>query len=371
MPKIVIIGGSYAGLIALSTVAGSKSSSSLDITLVAPNTHAYFNAAAPRLLSEPETFEKTIVSLEETVASRNGKFVQGLATNIDFSTREVEVKKVGGKTATLNYDILVIASGTEAKWAGYKVNTDHTAAKKAIFDANEALKNALSVAIVGGGPTGVESAGEISHEFKNTKVTLYTGGSGPLAGAAPKLSEKAELKLKELGVNVVNGVQVKSVTQKEIGSSSLVLDDGKTHEYDVIFESYIAKPYSDFIPLAAKDNRGYVITDKTLTVKGQRGVLALGDIVSGSSKSIVDLKLGQAGIFRSTVQKLVADVENPDFFTKSVKPEESSYSPVTHTLLVPVSRNGGVGMIFGFRIPNFLVWFAKAKTFMIEKAKDF
>ncbi|OBA23102.1 FAD/NAD(P)-binding domain-containing protein [Metschnikowia bicuspidata var. bicuspidata NRRL YB-4993] len=374
MPKIVIIGGSFAGLNALATIFKTAGSTSIDATLVAPNSHAYFNVASPRLLSEPDKFSETTVPVSEAVQKHSrGKatFLRGLATAVDFDKREVSVQLMAGGHKTLPYDILVVASGTEAKWAGYKVNTNHEDAHKAIVAANKALKNALSVAVVGGGPTGTEVAGEIAHVFKKAKVTLYTGGLGPLAGAAAKLSGKALKKLGALGVELVNGVQVQSVSGTAGGKSTVALANGQSREHDLVLESYIVRPYSEFLPSAVKDGKGYVVTDDHLLVKGQRSVVALGDIVSGSSKSLVDLKMRQAGLFRATIQNLLRDVQNPEFLPGAKTAKEGlEYQPVTHTMMVPISRDGGVGMVFGISLPNFAVHYGKAKTFMLEKARS-
>ncbi|GEQ67878.1 hypothetical protein JCM33374_g1544 [Metschnikowia sp. JCM 33374] len=374
MPKVVIIGGSYAGLGALSAIF-KNSSSTLEVTVVAPSTHAYFNVVAPRLLSEPEKFEKTAVSIQDIVNKYDpskASFVHGLVVSTDLENRKLSVKLIAGGVLDLEYDILVIASGTEAKWKGYKVNQDYQDARKAILSASKALKDASSVAIIGGGPTGVESAGEIAAEYKQASVTLYTGSSGPLVSAAESLSAKATSKLQQLGVEIVNNVHVKSVihdqpqegatgaVDPESGAtgSTVMLENGEKSHYDLVLESYIVGPYSSFLPGSIKDDKGFVVTDGNLLVKGQHGVVALGDIVAGSSKTYVDLKFRQMGIFSTTFSKLLQD---------TAETSESKYVPVTHTLLVPISRNGGVGIFYWIPLPNFIVWFGKARTYMIEK----
>ncbi|KAM9929074.1 hypothetical protein OXX59_001425 [Metschnikowia pulcherrima] len=318
MPQIVIIGGSYAGLKAVSTIYSTKTAN-LDVTVVSPSSHVYFNVAAPRLLVEPEKLSQTVFPVEEIVSeSSNGdaKFVQGSATKVDFEKREVYVDSAAGGDSTLKFDILVIASGTQAKWAGWKVNTSHEDAQKAILATNHALKKAST----------------------------------------------------NLGVQIINDLQIKEVLHKEHGDT-LVLDSGETRDYDVGLESFIAGPFSSYLPSSVKDEQGFVVTDGNLLVKGCNGVVAFGDIVSGSSKSIVDLKFGQSGIFTATIKKLLQDVQTPGFLTKSTD-ADSSYSPVKHTLAVPISRDGGVGMLYWVPLPSFLVWLGKARTFMIESARS-
>jgi hypothetical protein len=38
--------------------------------------------------------------------------------------------------------------------------------------------------------------------------------------------------------------------------------------------------------------------------------------------------------------------------------------------LVPIGPKGGVGVLFGWRVPSWFVWLVKARGFMMEKAPD-
>lgn len=353
MVKVVILGGSYAGALALTNLY--KVQPKAEVTLVSLSTHSYFNVASPRLLVEPKKFDDAVFPLEKLVKDRSqgkGKFVQGKATNVDFDKNSVAVETSTG-SVQLDYDVLVLATGSATLWNGYKVNESHLAAKDTILTTAEKLKSAKTVAIVGGGPTGVETAGELSHAFKNLKVTLYTGGSGPLAGLA-KLEAGATDKLNNLGVEIINNVRTKSVKETEI-----TLESGESVNYDLVIEAFSLTPYSTYLPESVKDASGYVKTNKQLVVQGTTNVIALGDIVSGSLKTVVDLKMGQIGVYSATL-KSILNGEKP---TKE-------WTPVQGTILVPISPNGGEGTLFGWHVPNFLVRFLKAKTFFLDKAGE-
>lgn len=353
MVKVVILGGSYAGAMALTNLY--KVQPEAGATLVSLSSHSYFNVASPRLLVEPQKFDDTIFLLEKLVENRSkgkGKFVHGNATNVDFDKNRVTVETSTGNVQ-LDYDVLVLATGSATLWDGYKVNESHLAAKDTILATAEKLKSAKTVAIVGGGPTGVETAGELAHSFKNLKVTLYTGASGPLAGL-PKLEAGATAKLKNLGVEVINNVRTKSVKETEI-----VLESGKSVNYDLVIEAFSLTPYSAYLPDSVKDSSGYVKTSKQLVVQGTTNVIALGDIVSGSSKTVVDLKMGQIGVYSATLKSIL----------NGVKPTKE-WTPVQGTILVPISPNGGEGVVFGWHVPNFLVRLLKSKTFFLDKAGE-
>lgn len=351
--KIVILGGSFAAHFAITAL--SKLPNDFEVTVVAPNTHSYFNVSAPRLLVEPDNFEKVVFSNADFVQKKlknASTFVQGKAVSIHFDDNKVTVETADGEKV-LSYDILVIATGTATKFHGWKVNESHLLAKSAIEEAAQQIKAAKSIAVVGGGPTGVETAGEIAHNNKGSKVTLYTGLLGPLS-AFPTLVDGASAKLKALGVEVVNEVRSKSIE-----GNTIHLDSGESRTFDLVIDSSVHTPNSDFVPQSAKDESGFVVTDRHLVVEGTTNVVALGDIISGAAKTIVDIKLTQIGIFTSTIKKLT-----------SSGPQSKEYTPNTSTILVPISPSGGVGIIFGWGVPNFVVRLLKAKSFFLDKAGE-
>src|SRR5690606_33016286 len=86
---------------------------------------------------------------------------------------------------------------------------------------------ALTFAIVGAGPTGVELAGAIKEiagktlprDYKNidtrtTRVILFQGGDRILPSFAPELSQKAERNLQRMGVEIRLNAQVTNITSK-------------------------------------------------------------------------------------------------------------------------------------------------------------
>lgn len=353
MVKVVILGGSYAGAMALTSLY--KVHPQAEVTLVSLTTHTYFNIASPRLLVEPEKFDKTVFSLENFVKRRSngkGKFIQGKAIGVDFENNEVTVQTSEGPI-NLEYDVLVLGTGSATLWDGFKVNESHLAAKLAILSTAEKLKSAKTVAIIGGGSTGVETAGEIAYAFKNIRVTLYTGSSGPLK-EFPRLTAGATSKLAKLGVKIVNNVKTKSVTETEA-----ILESGEIVQSDLVIEAFSLTPYSAYLPDSVKDKYGYVKTDKQLIVQGTTNVIALGDLVSGSSKTIIDLKMAQMAVYSATLKRILKG-------NKSTR----EWTPMQNSILVPISPTGGEGMIFGWHVPNFIVRFLKAKTFLLEKAEE-
>lgn len=353
MPKLVIIGGSFAGHKALSAFYANSNGADIEAVVVSPSDDAWFNVAAPRLLVKPEEWTKTVVPLKNSldkISKGKATHLKGKATAVDFDKQTVSVATAAG-SETVPYDYLVIASGSATKFAGFKTNLNADDARKAIENVHQQLQTARTVAVVGGGPTGVEVSGEIASEYPEIKVTLYSGQGGPLA-ATPLLVRGATAKLEQLGVEVVNGVRVSKQ------GDAIVLPDASTKNYDLVLEAYTTTPYTEYLPSAVLDSRGYVVTDSHFVVKNHPNVFALGDVVADTPGTVLDLNMSQIRPFTAAVKAALG-----------APAKQITYSRVDNMLIVPVSKNGGVGLLFGWRVPSLFVWLVKLRTFMVDKSQ--
>jgi NADH dehydrogenase FAD-containing subunit len=361
--NVVILGGNYAGITAakifLDTVIPRSGPDSFNVTLISSSSHSYFNIGAPRLIVEPEYLKDTIFPVKDSFRKYPQSqllFAHGTVTAVDLNSRNLIVDD----HTTISFDILVIATGARTEDASFKLATTHEASLEAVKKLNESTKLAKKIAVIGGGPTGVETAGELKSHYPEKQVILYTGASQPLDGLA-NLGYHAAKKLDALGVRIVNGLRVES-TKVVSGQTVLRLSDGSTTTVDAVVPAGGLTANSDYLPQSVLDEQGFVITDEFLRVKGYEFVYALGDIVSGISKTTVDLKYVQVSTIASTVLHDLVDNS-----TKLV----AHANPSSLTIAVPISMSGGVGVFKGWGIPNFLVRQAKSKDFMISKAGQF
>ncbi|RCK67338.1 Apoptosis-inducing factor 2 [Candida viswanathii] len=357
--KVVIIGGSYAAFMALKSLVKS-SKVKLDITLIATSNVAFFNAASPRLLVEPEHIDKTVFSIPESIKKlANGtihtiSYYKGYVTKVDLDQQVVYV----GETE-FEYDNLVIASGARTKAGAFKLDNkrDETYTIDAIKNLAANIKKAKSVAVIGGGSTGVETAAEIAYAYRDKSVVLYTGSSGPLSAfSSPRTTSGATSKLKDLGVTIVNDTRVGTE------GNVVVLPDGARKEYDLVIEAVGTTPNSEFLPSKVLNDAGFVETDKHLRLKNYSNVIVAGDVVAEATGTIVNLKFDQEPVLAKTLQYEVCD-------DKSVK-LKAYLKPTSVTTFTPIGKEGGVGLMFGWTVPSFLVKVMKSKDFMISKGAD-
>ena len=218
--RVVIIGGGFGGLFAARALRGGP----FAVTLVDRSPQHVFQPllyqCATGILSEGQ-ITAPLRRLLRT--HRNLRCVAAEAVDVDPAARTVTCIRPGGERFAVPYDHLIVAAGVRqsyfghdefAQWApGMKSVSDALTVRRRVFGAFEIAETAsdpeerrkwLTFALVGGGPTGVELAGQIRElatktlrdEYRqanpeDARVLLFDGGKAPLAMFGDELSGKA------------------------------------------------------------------------------------------------------------------------------------------------------------------------------------
>jgi NADH:ubiquinone reductase (non-electrogenic) len=191
--RIIIIGANFAGL-----TAASKLSKSLDVTVIDTKQDFQWTPNIHEILSNVKKGTSLSLDLETIITRLGHRFINQTVSGIDG---DIQTVTLDGKK-TLNYDVLLIASGHarsnyDIKGAGkyaYGFRTADDVVK--IHNDIEALlttqKTSVFINIVGGGFTGIEVLGELLRKYAtNKKLHLNVIDSAPrLVKALPeKLSD--------------------------------------------------------------------------------------------------------------------------------------------------------------------------------------
>jgi apoptosis-inducing factor 2 len=143
------------------------------------------------------------------------------------------------------------------------------------------IESSESVLIIGGGPTGVELAGEIVVDYPEKKVTLVHRGPRLLEFIGDKASKKCLdwLTSKKVDVLLQQSVDLSSLSDSD---NSYKTSGGETVVADSHFVC-IGKPLSSSwlhssILKECLDNKGRLMVEKDLRVKGYNNIFAIGDI---------------------------------------------------------------------------------------------
>ena len=200
--RVVIVGGGFGGLSAARSLGGAD----VDVTLVDRHSHHLFQPLLYQLACGGLSPAECATPIRAAVRRHdNVRVLMGTAVGLDAERRELLLDR----DERLPYDSLIVACGAETSYFGndewrehsygLKTLTDTVALRNRIYSAFEEAERAedpaerqrwLTFVVVGGGPTGVELAGELSIIARHTMKSYYrrcdpTRGEGDPAGRRP------------------------------------------------------------------------------------------------------------------------------------------------------------------------------------------
>ena len=296
-PRIVIIGGGFAGL----TLAKSLKKANAKITLIDKRNHHLFQPLLYQVATAALSPAEIAYPIREVFRKQpNTMVVMGTVSSIEKEEKTVTLQ--GGETVP--YDYLVIATGTKhcyfgndswEKFApGLKTIQDALLIRERIlksFEIAERIGNTkeaekyLNFVIIGGGPTGVEMAGaiaEIAHSTmvenfrkirpEKSKVFLVEAMDHILPVYSEKLSKKAKKDLEKLKVKVITGKKVTSITEKGVTVEGKLIESTNVIWAAGNQASPLAKTLKT--PL---DRQGRILVEPDLSIQDHPEVFAIGD----------------------------------------------------------------------------------------------
>ncbi|MDZ4270482.1 MAG: NAD(P)/FAD-dependent oxidoreductase [Mycobacterium sp.] len=311
--RVLIVGGGFGGLFC----ARRLGTADVDVTVLDRSAGHLFQPLLYQCATGTLSIGHISRPLREEFAShRNVTTLLGDAIDLDPRLRRVTARRPDDTTFTVDYDVLVIAAGMQqsyfgkerfAQWApGMKTLDDALGVRQRLFTAFEIAETLpagperdgwLTFAVAGGGPTGVELAGQIrematrtlANEFhsiepEDARVLLFDGGDRVLKSFAPDLSSKATSTLQRLGVELRLGVHVTDVRREGVTISPKA--GGPDEEYaarTVLWTAGVeAVPFARHVAEvlgATSDRSGRIEVEPDLSVTGHPEVFVIGDLV--------------------------------------------------------------------------------------------
>ena len=295
-PRVVIVGGGFAGLRAARGLAKAP----VDVLLIDRHNYHLFQPLLYQVATaglSPGEIAWPIRSLLRR--QRNARVELGDVGGVDTDAKTVRVGK-----RTVGYDYLVLATGARHGYFGHSHWEQHAPGLKTVDDATEirrrilvAFEHAeiepdpdrqralLTFVIVGGGPTGVELAGAIvelgrkalARDFRHidpstARVILIEAGARVLPAFPESLSSNAAKSLQKLGVEVRCDAAVTDCDADGVG-----IDTERIRAGTVLWAAGVeASPVAYWLGVPA-DAGGCVAVAGDLSVPGHHDVYVVGD----------------------------------------------------------------------------------------------
>ena len=319
-PRVVVIGGGFAGV----HFTKAMSKAPVQVVMLDKNNYHQF---------QPLLYQVATSGLEPDSITFPIRKVLAGAKNTFF--RMAEVQKIDRKnnrvitnTGIVDYDYLVIATGSVSNYFGIEDCRKYGIGLKTINDAlnirSLILQNferaanscdpeekdmLTNVAIVGGGPAGVEMAGALA-EFKryvlpkdypefdkdNMKIYLIQASDELLQTMSEKAKARTVKDLEKMGVEVIFNCRVKGYDGETVDLG----DNREVKAATLVWTAGVKGTYPDGIPEEAKIGGGRILVNDELKVKGTDNIFAIGDIAGMIS---VELPNGHPMVAQAAMQE--------------------------------------------------------------------
>jgi NADH dehydrogenase len=373
----VIVGGGFGGLIAARALRRSP----VEVTLVDRENHHLFQPllyqVATGILSEGEIAPPIRNVLRR---QRNARVELAEVTGFDLEARELTAVRPDRRPLSIPYDSLIVAAGAGQSWFGHDEFAQFAPGMKTINDALElrgrifgAFELAeletdpekrrawLTFIVVGGGPTGVELAGQIGElsrrvlkdDFReidpgSARILLFDGGKEILAGFGDRLSAKGAQGLERLGVEIQAESRV-----TEVDRDGVVVQSGGEERRiaagtKVWAAGVQASPLARMLGEASGaevDRAGRVAVLPDCTLPGHPEVFAIGDMVSlDGLPGVAEVAMQQGRHASLTIRRRLRGEETKPF----------RYLDLGS--MAAISRFRAIVSFKGIRLSGFLGW---------------
>ena len=202
-PKnVVIIGGSFAGIFLAKRLCESLPTG-YKIILVEKNTHFHYPFVFPRYSVVKGHETKAFIPYDEILYSGRKGVLKGIFERRCATVAEVtrdSVKLASGEV--ISFEFLAIATGTSSPRPSKLMSPDKHGACEELRDLQEQIRNAESIAVVGGGAVGVELVTDIKGWYPEKNVTLVHSRDKLLHAYGPRLHARAMEEMQKLGIDV-------------------------------------------------------------------------------------------------------------------------------------------------------------------------
>ncbi|MCB0446920.1 MAG: NAD(P)/FAD-dependent oxidoreductase [Gelidibacter sp.] len=299
-PKIVIIGAGFGGI----AIAKSFKNKPVDVLLVDQHNYHNFQPLMYQIATgglEPDSIAYPVRRIFRNHKNVSFRMTKVLEVNIQEQTINTTIGHI-------SYDFLVIATGSTNNYFNFEPVKDKLLTLKSIPDAlnirsyiyqnlekalalqnGEPIEDIMNIAIVGGGPAGIELAGalaEMKHfvlpkdfpdlDLSKMHINLYEAAPKLLGAMSEQASAKTLVYLQELEVNTHLNAKVSSYD-----GQTLTLEDGSTFATDtVIWTAGVKAAPIEGLPKESIIGGNRIIVDCYNEVKNAPQVFAIGDVAA-------------------------------------------------------------------------------------------
>ncbi len=373
MKKIIILGAGFGGLFAAKHLLQTCKPSDVEITLINKTNYFLFTPMLHEVATGGLNRHNIVEPIRDILKAKNFNFLLAHVEKVDCNKRII-ITSAGN----VRYDLLIIAIGATTNFYNTTGAEKYCLTLKDIKDATEIRdkiicsiekaslvkdeqerKRLLTFIIVGGGPTGVEVAGEVAEftkqiidtRYKNLskdlcKVMLLQRGPTILPGIHERCIFESMKALEKKGVIILTNSAATKVMEKGIEINNKQFIDS----YNMIWTAGITPHAIETTPRAT-DEKGYFPVDQMFHVNNLKDIYAIGDCALFFNKGSSLPAMWTAQLASKQAKHLAQNIAN-----KLIGKKELPFFYKPAGFLVSIGQKFGVADLKGFRFKGFLAW---------------
>ncbi len=386
---VLILGGGFAGVYCAQRVVKRLRGTEKTVGLIASENHMVFQPMLPEVVGG-SLAPRHVVNPIRLICQGTDVF-RGTVRAIDLVARTVVLDGgIHSSNITFSFDHIVLALGSEVNLSRIPGMSEHAYLVRNVGDAmklratiisrmeeanliEDATKRRklLSFIVVGGGYSGVETAGQMIDLLKSIccyyeivqpadiSVTLIHSGEKLLPMLSPKLADYTGTQLAKMGVNILFKSRVKAAT-----ACSVVLEDGSKLDAGTVVCTVGNAPHPLILQLGESGaltlEKGHVVVEPTGQVRGQGHVWGAGDCAvfpksdGGNCPETAQFAFRQGLLLGDNIAACIAG--------KTLKP----FKFTGQGELASIGHRTAVAEIFGRHFSGFIAWFMWRTIYLMK-----
>lgn len=285
---LVIVGAGHAHLTILKNLREFKEAGH-DVTVVSSSSLHYYSGMGPGMLSGIYRPEEIRFNVEKMTRDRGARFIEDQVVKINAAQKSIDLQS----GQALSYDAISINTGSfvpvdsssssNGKIITVKPIENLLHAKRRIIE--NLKEKELKITVVGGGPTGVEVAGNlqrlIGDEGGKCAITLVAG-SRLLRDFKSGVRKRVKDSLIRRKVQVIEDTRMATINDR-----SVALSDGRQVKADIVFLAVGVKPSPLFANSGlATGADGGMLVNQYLQAVSHPEIFGGGDCISFEPKPL-------------------------------------------------------------------------------------
>lgn len=386
---IAIIGGGFAGVYCAQQVLKRLEPGTLRVGVIASENHMVFQPMLPEVVGGSLSPQHVVNPIR--MICKGADVLKGTVTTLDLENRVLTLD--GGRfssNVSVSFGHLMLAPGAGVDLSRIPGMSEHAYLMRTVGDAMklraaiisrmeeanliskaQQRKEMLSFVVVGGGYSGVETAGQIQDLIAGVRryydnidegeatVTLIHSGDRLLGMLGEKLGDYTGDCLAKMGVNIIFNKRVRAVTARTVQ-----LNDGTTITSHLVVCTVGNAPHPLIKELGASGavplERGKLIVEATGQVKGLDKVWSAGDCAlfpkadGGCCPETAQFAMRQGALIGDNI---VASLQD-----KPLKP----FTFTGLGELATIGHRKAVAMVMGLRFSGLLAWFMWRTVYLMK-----